>query len=280
MDEAVYTAASQLRHPRQFLSDALRSLRASGTLARRLFVRDLRARYRQSVLGLVWIAVPSAAQTAMWLFLSASDIVNSGHISIAYPVYVLVGTLLWQTFSDALSSPGNQLANAAPLLSRVNFPPESVLLAGLADVAANTVVRILIAEPVLLWYGILPGFGWLLVPAGLVILALLGFGIGLVIAPFGLLYEDLGRLMSLVTSFWLLFTPIAYVLPAGGIGHVLLRLNPVSSVLVATRNWMTQGPLVPGAGFAIVSAVAIVLATGGWMLLRVSVPHLIDRFGS
>jgi lipopolysaccharide transport system permease protein len=278
--EREVAAASQLRHPRQFFGDALRSLRASTTLARRLFVRDLRARYRQSVLGLLWIALPVVAQTAVWLFLNAVDVINTGETRLPYPVYVLVGTLLWQSFAEGLSSPVNQLTAAAQLLSKVSFPAESVLLAGTADVAVNALVRLLIAVPVLVVYGVAPGAGLLLAPLGMVTLVGLGIAIGLVVAPFALLYHDLSRLLLLVTGFWLLITPVAYVLPDDGLGRLLSVLNPVTPLIVATREWLTGGAVVPPTAFWFVLVGTAGLLVAGWVLLRLSIPHLVDRFGS
>jgi ABC-type polysaccharide/polyol phosphate transport system ATPase subunit len=146
---ARFTSASQFQYPRQFFSAGFRSLRASVPLARRLFVRDIRARYRLSVLGFAWIFLPAVAQTAVWLYLNEANILNSGKTSIPLPLYVLLGTLLWQGFTDAISAPGSQLSSAGQMLSRVSFPAEALLLAGFADALVNTLARLLIAVPVL-----------------------------------------------------------------------------------------------------------------------------------
>lgn len=280
MAESEFTAASQLRHPGQFFRASARSLRASTALARRLFIRDVRSRYRQSVLGVGWIVLPVLAQTAIWLFLNAANIVNGGETRVPYPVYVLMGTLLWQSFSESLSAPNAQLSNASQMLSKIRFPIESILLAGLADVALNAAVRLAVAVPLLLWYQVLPGWGALLAPLGLLLLMALGFGLGLVLAPFSLLYHDLSRLTLLVTGFWLLVTPVAYTIPPSGPGRLLAYVNPVSPLLLVTREWLTGGAIAPGPSFVVSALLAVVLLVAGWVLLRLSVPHLIDRFGS
>jgi lipopolysaccharide transport system permease protein len=275
-----YSAASQLRHPGQFFHSAVLSARASLPLARRIFLRDIRARYRQSVLGFLWILLPALAQTAIWLFLNASNIVNGGETDIPYPVFVLVGTLLWQSFSEALFTPSNQITNAAQMLARVNFPPESLLLAGLTDAAVNTAVRLVVTVPILLLYDVGIGWSFLLAPIGILALLGLGFSIGLVIAPFSLLYHDLSRLLMLVTGFWLLVTPVAYTIPSSGPGRLIAVLNPVTPLLETTRNWITGGALTPPDLFAPVAFGAVALLFLGWVLFRLSMPHLVDRFGS
>lgn len=281
--EAVVTRfgpVSQFRHPRQFLGASTRSLRASVPLARRLFVRDIRARYRLSVLGFAWIVLPAVAQTAVWLFLNESNIINSGPTEIPLPLYVLLGTLLWQGFTDAIAAPGAQLASAGQMLSRVSFPAESLLLAGLADAAVNTLARLVIAIPVLAYYQVTPGWGLLLAPLGLLSILVLGFAVGLVVAPFGMLYHDVGRLLTIATGFWLLATPVAYTIPDTGPGRFLVYANPVTPPLLATRSWLTGGPIAPGWLLAVVVVVSLLLLVAGWLLFRVAIPHLVDRVGT
>ena len=271
---------SQFRHPSQFFATAFRSLRASLPLARRLFVRDIRARYRLSVLGFAWIVLPAIAQTAVWLFLNESQVINSGPTAIPLPLYILLGTLLWQGFADALIAPGTQLTNAGQMLSKVSFPAESLLLAGLADAAVNTVARLVIAVPVLIYYGVSPGWGLLLAPVGLASLLVLGFAIGVALAPFGMLYHDIGRLLTVATGFWLLVTPVAYTVSGSGLGRFLVYLNPVSPPLLTTRSWLSGGAIVPGPLMLMVMAASIVLLAAGWILFRLSIPHLVDRVGT
>lgn len=272
---------SQFRHPRQFFATSARSLRASVPLARRLFVRDIRARYRLSVLGFGWIVLPAIAQTAVWLFLNESQIINSGPTGIPLPLYILLGTLLWQGFTDGLFAPGAQLANAGQMLSRVSFPAESLLLAGLADAAVNTLARLVIAIPVLFYYRVTPGWGLLLAPVGLTSLLILGFAIGLILAPFGMLYHDVGRFLTITTGFWLLATPVAYSIPDTGPGRFLVYLNPVSPPLLATRSWLSGGAIVPPSYLgAVVLVMSVVLLIAGWILFRLSIPHLVDRVGT
>lgn len=275
-----FAPGSQIRQPKQFGRRAVRSLRASLPLARRLFIRDLRARYRLSVLGYAWIMLPAVAQTGVWLFLNESNIINSGKTDIPLPLYVLLGTLLYQAFTDALTAPGAQLQAAGSMLARVSFPVESLPLAGFADALLNSVVRLTVVAPVLVAYRVRPSATVLLAPVGLLSLLLLGFAIGLLIAPFGVLYQDVGRVVTIVMGFWLLVTPVAYTIPTSGPGRYVATLNPVSPALEATRRWLTGGSLDPVGPLLIVLAISLVLVTAGWTLFRLAVPHLVDRVGT
>jgi lipopolysaccharide transport system permease protein len=280
LDEVRYTPDSQLRRPRQFFRATARGLRASWAVAGRLLVRDLRSTYRQSLLGYLWIFAPALATTGVWVLLNSSKIVNGGHTRVPYPIFVLVGSLLWQGFVDGIASPIQQLTAASAVLNKVNFPTESLLVAGFGKVLLNGFVRLVLVIPVFAVYGINPGWGVVLAPVGLICLAAMGFAFGLIVAPVGALYQDVPQAISVVTTFWFFITPIAFNLPASGAGHVIGTLNPVTYSMETARDWLTGGPTVPGTGFFVVTAAAALLLVAGWIFYRLSVPHLVDRIST
>src|SRR5688572_18986408 len=111
-DEVVYSADSQLRSPGRLVSDLWTDLRVSPSVAWRLFLHSLRANYRQSRLGYVWLLLPPLATTATWVYLSSIRVLDVGPTETPYTVYVLTGTILWQVFAEALQSPLQQLTAA------------------------------------------------------------------------------------------------------------------------------------------------------------------------
>lgn len=275
-----YSAASQLRSPKWFLRSSLRSLRASGPLAARLFRRNLLGQYRQSLLGFSWIILPAIAQTAIWLLLNAADVINTGNTEIPYPLFVLVGTLLWQTFTESLFAPNGHISKAATLLSRANFPPESLLIAALAECLLNAVVRIAIVIAATLVFGNGLHVMLLLAPVPILLLITLGFGIGLLLTPFGMLYHDVSRFTIVVVGFWMLITPVAFVLPTSGVGRMLAIVNPVTPILSWSRDLLTGVGGSPSISFYIVAPTSITLLILAWLAFRLSLPHIVDRFGS
>ncbi len=79
-------------------------------------------------------------------------------------------------------------------------------------------------------------------------------------------------------NFAFFITPIVYPVPTKWPASLLASLNPVTPLLDATRNWLALGPVAPGGGFWIVSAVTILLAAFAWIVYRVAAPHFISRF--
>jgi len=130
----VYTPESPLRQPRQFVRELISDLWGSRELAWRLFVRDLRAQYRASLLGYVWVFLPPLVASLPFVYLKSAGVISIGDTPIPYAAYAMVGAIIWQTFVDALNSPLRSVNAARAMLTRINFPREAILLSGLMQV--------------------------------------------------------------------------------------------------------------------------------------------------
>ena len=103
--------------------------------------------------------------------------------------------------------------------------------------------------------------------------------IGLLLAPIALLYADVGQALTLVLSFWMLVTPVVYVaVPTGALATVA-KLNPVSPLIVTTRDWMTLGTATQLVPALWIFAATVFLLFVGWMFYKVTMPILIERMG-
>ncbi len=275
----VYTPESPLRHPGKLARDMVGDLLASRELAWRLFIRDISALYRQSILGYVWAFLPPLVTTLTFIYLSSQNIVSAGETGIPYPAYVMIGTVLWQVFLDALNSPLKAITSSRAMLAKVNFPREALVLSGLGEVSFNFLVRALLLVPVFFYYRIPLGPSVLLMPLGIFALMLLGLAFGMLLAPIGILYNDIGRAVLLIGGFWMLLTPVVYQMPTRGLGAVLARLNPVTPLLQTCRDWLIAQPAAHLGGFVCVFSGAATCLLFGWLLYRLSMPILIERMG-
>jgi len=275
----VYTSDSELRRPRQFARQMLTDLLAARELAWRLLVRNIQGQYRQPLLGYFWIILPSLATTLLWIFLNQSQILDVGEtdIPIPYPVYVLVGTLLWQGFVDALNSPLQQLAASEGLLTKINFPKESIIMAGLGEVLFNSSIRMLLLLVVFLWFQIAVPSTILLAPIGILALLALGATLGLLLAPLGMLYPDVQRGINIMTPLWFFMTPVVYSPPTTWPAVLIAKLNPVSPLLVTTRELLTTGTVSQAGYFLLIVCLMPLLFIASWVLYRLAMPHLIVR---
>ncbi|MGA7983066.1 MAG: ABC transporter permease, partial [Chromatiaceae bacterium] len=133
----VYTPDSSLRNPSRMLRDMFRDLWNGRELAWQLAVRDIRAQYRQTALGLLWAFILPLANTAAWLFIQHAGIVKVKATSLPYPVYVFTGTMLWSIFMDAVNGPLQQTIAAKPMLAKINFQREALVVSGVYQTLFN-----------------------------------------------------------------------------------------------------------------------------------------------
>jgi lipopolysaccharide transport system permease protein len=276
----VYTPESQLRHPGRLLRDMWGDLRASRELAWRLFVRNISAQYRQSVLGYLWAFLPPLFTTLVWVFLNDQKILNVGQTDIPYPVYVLLGTLLWQGFVDALNSPLRLVSSSKDMLAKINFPREALILAGLGEVLFNFFIRLILLIVVFIGFGIRVPWTVILAPIGVASLIALGLMIGILLTPLGLLYGDIQRGLAIITSLWFYLTPVVYSPPTTWPASLLAKWNPVSPLLVTTRELLTKGIVTDIDSFILVTIVNFFLILLGWLVYRLAMPHLIERMSA
>jgi lipopolysaccharide transport system permease protein len=253
---------------------------ASRELAWRLFVRDINARYRQSLLGYFWAFLPPIVTTLTFVFLNSQKILNAGDTGIPYPAYVMVGTLLWQGFVDALNSPIKLVTSSKSMLVKINFPRESLILAGLGEVLFNFAIRLVLMLVVFVWFRISVTPMILLAPFGIMALMMLGLMIGILLTPLGVLYQDIGWGLAIFTSMWFFVTPVVYPPPTKFPASLLAKVNPVSPLLITTRDLLTTGKVSELGTFWIIVGITFFLILLGWVLYRLAMPHLVARIGA
>ncbi|MGA0556463.1 ABC transporter permease [Larkinella sp. VNQ87] len=275
MSERIYTASSTLRRPRLFLRDVRNDLRVVSHIGWQLFRRNLRGQMRRSFLGYLWILLPPIMNGLVWIYLGKVRILNVEGLPVPYPVFVLTGLFLWQGFVEAFNCPLQQLQGARNTIAKVRIPHEAFVVSGFAGVLLNMAIRLVILAGILIWFGIPFHTTLLVAPIGLASLLLLGFALGWLVAPMGMLYSDVSNAIGMMMGLWFLVTPIVYTPPAS-VAH-LIAMNPVTPLLTTTRDWILLGHLTPAPGFGLTVLVSILILGIGWVAYRLAQPHLIVR---
>ncbi len=280
LPETIYTPESRLRQPKQLWRDMWRDLLASRDLAWRLMVRDISAQYRQSFLGIFWAFVPPIVAATGLTLASNAKVLNIGATDIPYPAYVMFSMALWQTFVEALNGPIQAVMAAKPMLARINFPREAIILSQVGQVFFNFGIKLILIAALFLIFQIPLSWTVVLAPVALIHLVMLGTAIGLILAPLGALYEDVSRGLTLATSAWLFLTPVIYPPPQTGLFAQLVRWNPVTPLLVAVRELSTSGMISEPGQFGFASFLAIVGLLCSWMIYRIAMPLVIERISA
>lgn len=249
-----------------------------------LFTRNIKAQYRQTILGFLWLIFPSLATSFVWLFLRGNVFKFSGEeqSSSAYLLYVLVGMILWQTFTEAYTAPLNAFLNNRQMLVKINFPREIVVFVALCEVLFNAAARSLVLIPFLIYYSAELSLSpqMLLYPAFLFGLTLIGISIGIFLVPIGALYHDVGRMLTVISPIWMILTPVIYPVPDSFPANLLVYLNVASPALISARDALLCSPMsIMPFTIALIGAY-IPIFVFGLLFYRIAMPIILERTGS
>ena len=275
----VYSPEPAIQHPAVLIKDLARDVMAGRELAWRLFVRDLKAQYRQTYFGYVWAFLPPLVASLTFIFLQSQGITNIEGTGVPFAAFAMMGTLLWQTFVESMQSPITQLTGAKPMLAKINFPREAILMAGMYMVVFNFLIRLILLFAVMATWQVIPGPTLVLFPLMMFGLLLCGFAIGLALIPIGGLYGDVARAIPIVAGFWMLLTPVVYPARDSGLAGILATWNPISPLISTARATLTGEPLEFLVPALVVTVVAALFTTLGLFAFRLILPHLIARMG-
>lgn len=221
--------------------------------------RDLRLRYRQTVLGVAWVVLQPVLGALIFTFVFG---VVAGLESDGAPYFLFTFASLagWGLFAGVLTRASGSLVQNSGLIAKVWFPravlPLSTVPAALLDLAIALVVLL----GMMLWVGLVPTIGILLAPLWVLALAILAVGLGLIGAALMVSYRDVQHILPVATQLLLYASPVAYA--AANVPErfqTLYYLNPLAPLLEGLRASILGTPMPPTQ--AIVWAVAVALVT-------------------
>lgn len=255
------------------LRDLIRSLPVASELAR----RNVATQYRQSLLGVLQAFFPAIVTTVWCVMIRRAQIINVESLDIPYPAFVLISMMLWLTFVESLQAPIDALVAEQALLRNSPMPREAVVFGSIGVVGFNFLVKLILIIAAILWYRIPIAPTVLLAPLGVLCLMCLGVGLGLILAPLNFLYRDISRSLGAIVMFWFFLTPILFPVPDTPPLGWIVRLNPVTPLLVSTREWVTLGTTSQVTGLLVVLPLTCLICTAGWMFYRVATPIVLER---
>jgi lipopolysaccharide transport system permease protein len=276
----VYTPESKIRNPAALIRSMWQDLGGSRELAWRLFVRDFSAKYRQSLLGVAWAFLPPIMAGLVFIVLQSKGVVRFGETDIPYPVYVLVGTTLWQLFAESLNSPLNTVRASIPMLTKIKFPREALIVSSFYQMVLSLLIKSVILVGIFFYFGIPLSRGLLFAPFAIFMLILLGMTIGLLLTPVGMLYTDVSSSLVIIIQVWFFLTPVVYPTPKRYPFSLIATVNPVSPVLSTSRELLTGGVVTEPTAFIVVCLLTMAGLFIGWVFYRLAIPILIERMSA
>ena len=230
--------------------------------------RDIKVRYKQTVLGIAWAVIqPLFLMLAFSVFFGRLAKVPSD--GLPYPIFAFSALLPWQLFAYALSQSSNSLVANDRLISKVYFPrlviPLSAVLSGLVDFLIAFALLFLLMG----FYGISPTGAFWVVPLFVLFAIMTALAAGLWLSALNVRYRDVRYTIPFITQFWLFVSPVAYpssLVPEGW--RWLYALNPMTGVVEGFR-WALLGKAEgPGSEWVVSVVVVMLLFIGGLYYFR------------
>lgn len=263
--KAPVTRIESSRHP---LSLGLREVWHYHELLYFLIWRDIKVRYKQTVVGALWVIVQPVMTMLIFNFVFGrlAGLPSNG---IPYPLFVFSGLLPWQLFVAGLMGAGTGVVGSAGLITKVYFPrliiPIGSVVSGLVDFA----IAFFVLVGLMVYYGVTPGVSVLAVPAFVLLAMVTALAVGLWLSMLNVRYRDIQYTIPFLTQIWLFLTPIAYasgLIPARYRG--VIALNPMTSVVEGFRWSLLGGPAPFGPTFFVSIAVVAALLVGGLFFFK------------
>ncbi|HVE73178.1 MAG TPA: ABC transporter permease [Thermoanaerobaculia bacterium] len=230
--------------------------------------RDVKVRYRQTLLGAVWVmGQPLVTMLIFTLLFNRIARIDSG--DVPYPLFVLGGVLIWNFVSGATARAGNSLLGAAHLISKVYFPRLIIPLANIVTDLVDFGIAALLLAPLMIWYGVAPGVEILLALIIVLLAAGIALGAGLWIAAMNVEYRDIRVVLPWVLQVAMFATPVVYPIAAIPERYRWIAIaNPMTGVVEAFRACLLGTPFDPRLLIWSAVAAALLLVTGAFYFRR------------
>lgn len=230
--------------------------------------RDVKVRYKQTVLGAAW-AVLQPLMTMVVFSLFFGRLAGIPSDDVPYPIFSYTALVPWTLFATGLTQASNSLVGSANLIRKIYFPrllvPLASVLSSLVDFAIAFAVLLLM----MLFYGFVPTPNALWLPLLLALTLVTTLGVGLWLAALNVQFRDVRYTLPFLTQLWLFATPIAYpssLLPPQW--RVLYGLNPMAGVVEGFRWALLGTGTAPGPMIAVSALAAVLLMASGALYFR------------
>jgi lipopolysaccharide transport system permease protein len=243
----------------------------------RLFLRDFKAKYRQSFLGILWALLNPVITVGVFVLLNKSGVFNIGETGIPYPVFAMVGLTVWTLFSTGLTACCNSIISAGNMVAKINFPKSSLVIAAMGQAVVDFLVRLILTVVVFTIFGIIPCWTVVFIPLAVFPFFLLTLGIGFFLALLNGIFRDVANIVTLFSTFLLFLLPVLYPPPATGLLSQINSWNPLSCMIVACRDLVFAGRLSDPSGFALSSLISIILFLFFWRFFHIVEPKIAER---
>lgn len=264
----------------EILLKSIKGYRSSFYLAKQLAKRDISSQHRQSIFGIFWVILPVLMNALVWIFLQSSGTIQLTATNIPYPLFVLVGTTVWSIFGECLNMPIATINSNKGIITKINFEKEALITLGFIKIGFNLLIKLGMILFFILYFQVIPTTSIMLFFPFLLLMMFFFTSIGIIIAPIGILYNDISRFIPIALQLLMYITPVLYVIPESGLMQKIMSLNPLSYWITDIRNTLTGMP--PENNFFWLGSAFITMVLGviAMVVYRVSMPIITERMSA
>lgn len=263
------TAVTIIRPSRGWAALDLRDVWLYRELVYFLTWRDLKVRYKQTLLGAAWaILQPFLTMVVFTIFFGNFAKVSSE--GLPYPVFSYTALLPWGLFAKALNDASRSLVGNSHMLTKIYFPRLILPLASVLSGVVDFGIAFLFLLGMMAYYGIYPTWGLLILPLLLLLALITALGVGLWLSALNVLYRDVGYALPFLTQLWMFVSPIIYSInTVPEQWRLVYALNPMTGVVQGFR-WALLGSQTEQLGLiiAISSGMALIILLSGLFYFR------------
>jgi lipopolysaccharide transport system permease protein len=259
----------RIQPSRGWVSLRLRELWEYRELLYFLIWRDVKVRYKQTVLGAAWAIIqPFFTMVVFSVFFGRLAKVPSD--GIPYPIFSYAALVPWTFFSNGLSQASNSLVGGARLIKKVYFPRLAMPIATVLGGVVDFLLAFIVLLGMMLYYGVMPTVNVIWLPLFLMLALVTSLGVALWLSAMNVQFRDVRYTVPFLTQFWMFATPIAY--SSSLIENPLLRtlygINPMTGVVEGFRWALLGADTAPGSIIIVSSLTALALLVSGMYYFR------------
>jgi lipopolysaccharide transport system permease protein len=230
--------------------------------------RDVKVRYKQTVLGVVW-AVMQPAFTMIVFSIFFGWLIKVPSDGLPYPFFAICALLPWQLFASSLTATSNSLVANQHLITKISFPRLVIPLSATAGSLLDFSIAFLVLLAMMIGYKIVPTIAMLTLPLFVLLTIAVALGIGMWFSALNVKYRDVRHVLPFLTQVWMFATPVVYpssLVPESW--RMLYALNPMVGVVEGVRWALLGTGNAPGPMLLLSTAVTSVLLVSGVCYFR------------
>jgi lipopolysaccharide transport system permease protein len=227
--------------------------------------RDIKVRYKQTVIGAAWALLRPLLTMLIFTFVFGRVAALGNESELPYAIIVFAGLLPWQFFSNAFTEASNSLIGNSNLISKVYFPRMIIPASAIITSFVDFVVSFVILLGLMVWYNFVPPINILALPLFILLIFFISFGLGLFTAALNVKYRDFRYVIPFVVQFGIYVSPVGYtsqtiISKFAPTAQYMYYINPVAGIIDGFRWCILNEPLfMPGIAISVATTIIFLL---------------------